>query len=56
MTLLQKSNILQVEGGALYIFITHVAERSAAFLNQKITLSFFQLKPMTHQLVQQLTG
>lgn len=37
---------------------TNMSERSAAFLNQKITLSFFlfQLKTMTHQLVQQLDG
>lgn len=34
-------SILQVEGGAVYSFITHMAERSADFLNQKITLSFF---------------
>lgn len=27
--------------GAVYSFISHMAKRSAAFLNQRITLSFF---------------
>lgn len=52
-SLLQISNILQVEGAAVYSFISHMAKRSAAFLNQRITLSF-RLKTMTHPLVQQL--